>query len=437
MKLSWKNQSARLSNTDSVMSINEHKKNTGFGKETPIGKELLIWFAIATILAFINWFLNHGKWPDVPYAGFRMLILQLSYTYFIFLHILLLVWMFGAVLWDRVKSTGKLLRHGSGLLFALLGFALGLFNMQWFSGFAFEAMYPGFTLNIQIAESIGYSLVAFVVVAMVGTFAVSYHTMRLNLKESYHIQLERERLRSELEMAREMQMGLMPSAAPDLPGYDIAGVCLPATEVGGDYFDFIRLDGEENALAIAVADVSGKGMKAAMTAVMVSGMLHAEAIQRNNAAEVMIRVNRPLHRKSDRRMFAAMLYGILDPGRKEFSFTNAGQMPPLLLRAGKVAAISSHGPRLPLGATPEVHYARKTLELASGDHLLLYTDGINEARNGDRLLFGEERLQMALAESARAPSAAAALDMIHTQIREFTGDEPPHDDITMVLLRVS
>ncbi len=405
-------------------------------KETPIGKELLIWFAIATALALINWFLNQGNWPAVPYAGLRMLILQLSYSYFVFLHIFLLIGVFRFVLWDRVKSSGKILREGSGMLFAFLGFTMGLLNLQWFSHFAYDILFPGFTLNFQVADSLGYWLAMFVIIATIGTFAVSYHTMRLNLKESYRIQLERERLRSELETAREMQMGLMPSAAPDLPGYDIAGVCLPAMEVGGDYYDYIRIDGEDNALAIAVADVSGKGMKAAMTAVMISGMLHAEAIDRTNSAEVLIRINRPLHRKSDRRMFAAMLYGILDPGKKQFSFTNAGQMPPLLLRSGKVSAISSHGPRLPLGATPEVNYARRSLELASGDQLLLFTDGINEARNGDRYLFGEERLELALAESARAPSASAALEMIHDRIREFTGEEPPHDDITMVLLRV-
>ncbi|TVQ75531.1 MAG: hypothetical protein EA363_00370 [Balneolaceae bacterium] len=418
------------------MSKNEHAKPTELNKETPIGKELLIWFAIATVLAFVNWYLNRSNWPEVSHTGLRMLVLQLSYSYFVFLHIFLMIVVFRAVLWDRVKSSGKLLSEGSGMLFAFLGFALGLFNLQWFAGLAYGVLYPGFTINFQLADSLGYWLAMFVVIAIIGTFAVSYHTMRLNLKESYRIQLERERLRGELEMAREMQMGLMPSVAPDLPGYDIAGVCLPATEVGGDYYDYIRIDGVDNALAIAVADVSGKGMKAAMTAVMVSGMLHAEAIHRNNAAEVLIRINRPLYRKSDRRMFAAMLYGILDPGKKQFSFTNAGQMPPLLLRSGKVSAISSHGPRLPLGATPEVNYARRSLELASGDHLLLFTDGINEARNGDRLLFGEERLELALAESARAPSASAALEMILERIRKFTGDEPPHDDITMVLLRV-
>ncbi len=419
------------------MAKTEQDNPTELNKETPLGKELLIWFVIATILALVNWYLVYGNWPDVPHTALRMLIVHLTFSYFVFLHIFFMAWMFHIVMWDRVKSRGKFLRNGGGILFAFLGFLLGVFNLQWFSGFVFEVLYPGFSLSFNVTDGLGYWLAMFVVVAMVGTFAVSYHTMRLNLKESYQIQLERQRLRSELAMARDMQMGLMPSVAPDLPGYDIAGVCLPAAEVGGDYYDYIRVDGEDNALAIAMADVSGKGMKAAMTAVLVSGMLQAEAIHRNNAAEVMIRVNRPLHRKSDRRMFAAMLYGILDPGKKEFSFTNAGQMPPMLLRAGKVAVISSHGPRLPLGATAEVNYARKTIELASGDHLLLYTDGVNEARNGDRLLFGEERLQVALAESARTPSAATALELIQERIREFTGDEPPNDDITMVLVRVS
>ncbi len=410
--------------------------DNNFQKETPIGKELLIWFLIATGLALVNWYLNYRPVPDVTASGFRFLLLQLAYSYFVFTHILILIVVFRLVLWDRVKSANRFIQEGSGLLFAFIGFIIGLYNLEWFASFLHGQMFPGHTSDFQWSESIIYWLGSFVAIAVIGVFAVSYYTMRLNLNESYQIHLERERLKSELDTAREMQMGLMPSGAPDLPGFDIAGVCLPATEVGGDYYDYIRIDGEDNALAIAVADVSGKGMKAAMTAVMVSGMLHVEAFHRTNSAEVLIRINRPLYRKSDRRMFAAMLYGILDPGKKQFSFTNAGQMPPLLLRAGRIVTISSHGPRLPLGVTAEVNYARKTLELASGDHMLLFTDGINEARNGDRLLFGEERLELALAESARAPSASAALEMILDRIREFTGDEPPHDDITMVLLRV-
>jgi len=421
------------------MNINEHAKPTELNKETPIGKELLIWFAIATVLAFVNWYLNRGNWPEVSHTGLRMLVIQLSYSYFVFLHIFLMIVVFRAVLWDRVKSSGKLFSEGSGMLLAFLGFALGLFNLQWFAGFAYGVMYPGFTINFQLADSLGYWLAVFVVIAIIGTFAVSYHTMRLNLKESYRIQLERERLRGELEMAREMQLGLMPSEAPDCAGFDIFGMCLPATEVGGDFFDYIRPDGGEKdaEIAIAVADVSGKGMKAAMTAVMVSGMLNTEAIHRTNPAEVLIRINRPLFRKSDRRMFAAMLYGILDARKKTFTFTNAGQMPPLLLRDGKVATIASHGPRLPLGVTAEVSYARKVLTLDSGDHLLLYTDGINEARNGDRVLFGEDRLADAFLASAEFSTASKALDVMQSHLGHFAGDEPQHDDITMVLIRVA
>jgi phosphoserine phosphatase RsbU/P len=186
-----------------------------------------------------------------------------------------------------------------------------------------------------------------------------------------------------------------------------------------------------------VGDVSGKGMKAAMTAVMVSGMLNTEAIQRRT---IRPRCSSASTVPCTGKVTGACLLPCFTVswirGKKQFSFTNAGQMPPLLLRDGKVATITSHGPRLPLGVTPEVNYARKTLALLSGDHLLLYTDGINEARNGDRYLFGEERLAVAFAASARASSASEALEMILSQIRAFTGEEPPHDDITMVLVRV-
>ncbi|MFO8028357.1 MAG: PP2C family protein-serine/threonine phosphatase [Cyclonatronaceae bacterium] len=410
-----------------------------FQKETPVGKELFIWFLIATGLALVNWYLSYRPMPDIPASGLRFLVLQLAYSYFVFAHILILIVVFRMVVWDRVKSSKRFIQEGSGLLFAFIGFVFGLYNMEWFAGFIFGHLFPGRTLSFELGGSLWYWLFTFVAIAVIGIFAVSYHTMRLNLKESYRIHLERERLRSELETAREMQMGIMPSQAPQLQGFDIAGICLTATEVGGDYYDYIRPDGDgpDDELAIAVADVSGKGMKAAMTAVMLSGMMNAEAIHRTSPAEVLIHVNRPLFRKSDRRMFAAMLFGILDPRTKQFTFTNAGQMPPLLLRGGKVSQIRSHGPRLPLGAVAEANYARKALPLEPGDHLLLYTDGINEARNGDRLLFGEARLADAFVASADAVTASEALEVIQSRIRYFTHEEPQHDDITMVLLRVS
>ncbi len=338
--------------------------DNNFQKETPIGKELLIWFIIATGLALVNWYLNYRPVPEVTASGFRFLVLQLAYSYFVFTHILILIVVFRLILWDRVKSANRFIQEGSGLLFAFIGFIIGLYNLEWFASFMHGQMFPGQTLDFQWSESFLYWLGSFVVIAVIGIFAVSHYAMRLNLKESYRIHLERERLKSELDMAREMQMGIMPSRAPDLQGCDVAGICLPATEVGGDYFDYIRVDEKDDLLAIAVADVSGKAMKAAMMAVMVSGMLHTEVSNQSDPAGVLTRINGPLFRKSDPRMFAAMLFGILDPHKAQFSYTNAGQMPPLLLRDEKVTALKAQGPRLPLGATTGVDYIRETIQPA-------------------------------------------------------------------------
>lgn len=242
-------------------------------KETPLIKELVIWLLIATGLALINWFIYDRPHPEDPDSSLKFLIVQLAYSYFVFLHILILIAVFRTQFWDRLKSANRLIQESTGLVFAFVGFSLGLFNMQWFADYAHSFMFPDQSINFSISDSLIYWLGNFVVIGIIGIFAVSYYTMRLNLKESYRIHLERERLRGELETAREMQMGIMPSQAPELTGMDIAGICLPATEVGGDYFDYFQKNGSDSELGFTVADVSGKGMKAAMTAVMVSGML--------------------------------------------------------------------------------------------------------------------------------------------------------------------
>ncbi|MEX2478765.1 MAG: hypothetical protein WD357_10030 [Gracilimonas sp.] len=207
-------------------------------KETPLAKELVIWFLIATGLALVNWFINSQPYPEDPDSSLKLLVVHLAYSYFVFLHILILVAVYRTLFWDRLKSANRIIQEATGLVFAFIGFSVGMFNMQWFADYAHSFMFPDKSINFILSESLIYWLGVFVAIGIIGIFAVSYYTMRLNLKESYRIHLERERLRGELETAREMQMGIMPSKAPDILGVDITGICLPATEVGGDYFAY-------------------------------------------------------------------------------------------------------------------------------------------------------------------------------------------------------
>ncbi len=406
-------------------------------KETPIIKELLIWLLIATGLALANWFINYQPYPDDPDSTLKLLAVHLAYSYFVFLHILILIAIFRILFWDRLKSASRIIQEATGLVFAFIGFSAGMFNMQWFADYAHSLMFPDQSIQFTVSDSLIYWLGIFVAIGIIGIFAVSYYTMRLNLKASYRIHLERERLRGELETAREMQMGIMPSKAPNVPGVDIAGICLPATEVGGDYFDYFPKNRSHHELGFTVADVSGKGMKAAMTAVMVSGMLHAEAARGLKADEMLTRINVPLYKKSDRRMFTALLFGILNMKKMQFTFTNAGQLPPLLLRDGTNTELKAKGPRLPVGITKEVQYTGETVPLKLGDRLLIYTDGINEAMNQHREQFGDPRLEKAFAETAEIQSAKEALESILSKVHKFTGSEPQHDDITMVYIHVN
>lgn len=405
-------------------------------KETPPYKELLIWFVIATGLAVFNWlFMGPSSSGDLD-LQLDSLVIQLVFSYFIFTHILLLVGIFRLTLIRRLRRLRKLIQELVGVLFAFIGFAIGMMNLQWFGTLFFSWFFPEYSFQFSVLDSLDHWLLVFVIIAVIGIFAISYYTMWINLKESHRIHLERERLRSELESAREMQMDLMPVRAPSLPGLDIAGRCDPAREVGGDFYDYFQAADQPSRLAVAVADVSGKGMKAAMTAVMANGMLHALAAGNYAPDTLLQRVNTPLHHKSDKRMFTTLLYAVMDIKNKRFSFVNAGQMPPLLMRGGKITSIRSNGPRLPLGARSEVHYASTEAELRPGDRLLLYTDGVNEAMNPDRELFGIHRLEAAFAATAEIDSSAGALSHIRSQLDAFTAGKEAHDDITMVMISV-
>ncbi|MFO7845101.1 MAG: SpoIIE family protein phosphatase [Balneolaceae bacterium] len=405
-------------------------------KETPVVKELMIWLLIATGFALFNWYFYRQPYPEDPDSSMKLLVVHLIYSYFVFLHILILIAVFRTLFWDRLKSASRIIQETTGLVFAFIGFSAGMFNMQWFADYAHGFMFPDQSIHFSISDSLIYWLGIFVAIGIIGIFAVSYYTMRLNLKASYRIHLERERLRGELETAREMQMGIMPSKAPSISGIDIAGICLPATEVGGDYFDYFPKNGSDQELGFTVADVSGKGMKAAMTAVMVSGMLHAEAARGLKADEMLTRINVPLFLKTDRRMFTALLFGILNMKEMQFTFTNAGQLPPLLLRDGSVTELKAEGPRLPIGITKKVNYTSESVPLKPGDCLLMYTDGINEAMNPNREQFGDPRLVEAFSETEEIQSAEESLASIQMKVTEFAGSEPQHDDITMVYIQI-
>jgi serine phosphatase RsbU (regulator of sigma subunit) len=269
-----------------------------------------------------------------------------------------------------------------------------------------------------------------------GDLAVSFNEMAAAVKKGQEEAIERERLERELETAREIQEKLLPHDMPDVSGFEITGTSLPSQQVGGDYFDFLDIgDGQ---LGIAIADVSGKGIPAALLMANLQASLHAQIFQPGKVAEIAYRINNLLYRSTDAHMFVTFFYGILDRKRSIFTSTNAGHNQPLLFRSdGRIERLGEGG--LILGFQPDVHYDQQTVTIRPGEVAVLYTDGITEAADPTSEmvaddLFGVERLvdiiQANLDNSARQIQSA-----ILEAISQHTQNAPQYDDITLVIIK--
>jgi serine phosphatase RsbU (regulator of sigma subunit) len=247
---------------------------------------------------------------------------------------------------------------------------------------------------------------------------------------------EKKTVQLELKAAHDAQMGLMPSEDPRVKGFEISGACKPADEVGGDYYDFVWLDEKQSKLGIAIADVSGKAMKAAMTAVMTSGMVYNEIERSSSPKSILRNINRPMYLKTDKRVFKAMCFAVLNTKTRELVISNAGQVYPILLRNGNVRLLEVQGERLPLGIKREVRYQEKPFRLKKQDTLVFYTDGITEAKNEKGEMFGEESLCRLLTNLDPATSARTSIERIIAEVQQFAQETPQHDDMTLVVVKV-
>lgn len=248
---------------------------------------------------------------------------------------------------------------------------------------------------------------------------------------------EKTRLQKELEIARKVQLGLLPKEQPALAGYDIAGICLPALEVGGDYFDFIRL--ETGNLGIAVGDVSGKGVPAAIYMTLTKGILQSHAEAELSPKQVLSKVNHIMYRTIERSWYVSMFYAVLDIERKMLRYARAGHNPAIVLskRQKEPQLLQSGGIGLGLehGEIFSKTLVEATLELSPGDTLVFYTDGFTEAMNERGEELGEDRFLELLRNGDNGSAEALARNTVQA-IRNFAGSAPQHDDMTMVVLKV-
>ena len=246
--------------------------------------------------------------------------------------------------------------------------------------------------------------------------------------------LAQERMQRELEIAAEIQISLLPRGLPEIPGVEFAVASLPATEVGGDFYDFISLD--DNRLGIVVGDVAGKGVPAAMLTSLSRTILRVEAGYGHSPQKVITQTNHALAQDLQRaEMFVTGLVAYLDHNELTLTYANAGHTPGLWWQAdlGTFEQLTATTP--PLGIQITEPGANRTLQLSPGDFVVLHTDGVTESMTLDGLIFGSDRLEEALAAHAGG-TADDLVQSVLSAVRAFRQSAPWSDDITMIAMRV-
>ncbi|MGE5139690.1 MAG: PP2C family protein-serine/threonine phosphatase, partial [Rudaea sp.] len=236
----------------------------------------------------------------------------------------------------------------------------------------------------------------------------------------------------EIGLARRIQTSFLPPCCPTLPGYQLSAAWRAAREVSGDFYDFITLSNDRT--GITIADVSDKGMPAALFMVLTRTLLRAMAIGKPTTREALERANDLILSDSQTDMFATAFYAVLDQSTGEITYSNAGHNPPLLYRRAEQDLIELEGHGLALGVLPGSHIPERHLNLRPGDTLLMYTDGITEALSPGGEEYGTPRLADLIAANNRM-CAGDLVDEILRSVYDFAGGAPQFDDMTMVVLQ--
>jgi phosphoserine phosphatase RsbU/P len=243
--------------------------------------------------------------------------------------------------------------------------------------------------------------------------------------------LEQELISKQLETAREVQSRLLPHSAPNLPGYDIAGICIPADEIGGDYFDYIPLS--RNRLGLAVADVSGHGIPSALIMTAFRALLRIKARSKLRPANIANVINRLLPEFMGDNYFVTVWYAILEMLSGKLTYISCGHPPPLLMHAdGGMDKLDQKNAAL--GILPHLHYTDAQIQMTAGDILVLYTDGVIELMNQQGDTFDIPRLVQVIRDN-RQLAAAELINKVIEVTRLFSDGYDSPDDLTLVIVR--
>lgn len=270
-----------------------------------------------------------------------------------------------------------------------------------------------------------------------GSLAYSFNTMASDLREYIstlkRTTAEKERMLKELEIARGIQQDFLPETAPEIPGFDLDGFNLPALEVGGDFYDFIPLDTDQTGLVIA--DVSGKGVPAALFMALSRTLIRASAHSAGDPAGSLREANVHLVEDSKTGMFVTLFYAILDGRAKTLTYVNAGHNPPILVSAGSVSVKLLSAKGIALGVIDGIELESVKIPLNAGDLVVLYTDGVTEATSETYAEYGTDRLTDCVMRN-RDRTAREIREAIVRDVIAFAGTQPQHDDITIMVLKV-
>ncbi len=244
---------------------------------------------------------------------------------------------------------------------------------------------------------------------------------------------EKERLEKEIEIARGIQQSFLPDSSPKMDGLEITAVSLPARVVGGDFYDFIPIN--EDKWGLVVADVSGKGIPAALFMALSRALVRASATGTLSPAEAIQHANNLILQDSKAEMFVTLFYAILDVKTKVFRYANAGHNPPFHVNALTQNIVLLKAQGVPIGIMADVEATNAEIFLKSGDVVVLYTDGVTEANNKNKEQFEMERLTDVVLAN-KALSAEEIMAKIREELAKFVGDHPQFDDITVMVLKV-
>jgi len=253
-------------------------------------------------------------------------------------------------------------------------------------------------------------------------------------KRTEKVLLENSRMLRDMELARQIQLSLLPSAPPELSGVVIAGCCVPATHVGGDYYDYYRHD--DGPVDMVIADVSGHSIGAALMMVAARSAIRAAIRTSSGTGNILASLNDSLYEDLNRSgLYITLFYLAYDPFNRELRYANAGHVPPLLVREGEAACRELDAEGLILGVRNGESFEERQIRMQPGDLLFVYTDGVTEASNSSGEMFGRERLCSILA-ARHTGLPQSIIEAVLSEITAFAGTTDREDDITMIAMKI-